>query len=224
MFGDARLREYAEARATQFLAEPFGQAPTVRIHGGPFLPQFLRGRYDDIEVTGSGLRLAELRDSTLDAHVFGAALPPRELLAGRAVTLPCDRVQAQVLIPYPELARLSRVPGLALEYRNGKVIASAALPVPTLGQLTRVSGVAGVELQDDRVALRVRKLTVAGLLLPIPVVNQLLPTLNTSFRLPELPFGLRVLRLDPRSGGVAVDAGAEQVVFTAAPEPVTVPH
>ena len=224
MFGDARLRQYAEARAMQFLAEPFGQAPTVRIHGGAFLPQFLHGRYDDIEVTGTGLRLAELRASSLDAHVYGAVLPPRELLAGRAVTLPCERVRGEVLIPYPEIARLSRVPGLALEYRNGKVIASAALPVPTLGQLARVSGVASVELQDDLVALRVRKLTVAGLLLPIPVVNQLLPTLNTTFRLPVLPFGLRVAHLEPRAGGVAVGAGADQVVFTAQPEPVAVPR
>ncbi len=221
MLGDARLRRYAEAKAMQFLAEPFGQAPDVRIHGGAFLPQFLRGRYEDIEVSGRGLRIAELRDSSLDAHVYGALLPPRDLLAGRTVTLPCERVRAQVLIPYPEIARLSKVPGLALQWRRDKVIASASLPIPTLSQLARVSGVAGVELHDDVVALRVRKVTVAGLLAPIPVVNELLPSLNTSFRLPTLPFGLRVEHLTPGPDGVVVGAGADDVVFTALPAAVS---
>jgi hypothetical protein len=38
----------AERKASEYLTEPFGHPPTVRVHGTPFLTQALRGRYRDI--------------------------------------------------------------------------------------------------------------------------------------------------------------------------------
>ena len=72
----------AERRASEYLSEPFGRPPTVRVHGTPFLTQALRGRYRDVEVSGDGLRLGEISDATLTAHLYDVDLPPRELLGG----------------------------------------------------------------------------------------------------------------------------------------------
>src|SRR5664280_707286 len=77
----------AERKASEYLSEPFGHPPKVRVHGTPFLTQALRGRYGEIEVVGSVLQIGELGMTTLTAHLYNAVLPLRELLGGRTTSL-----------------------------------------------------------------------------------------------------------------------------------------
>ena len=142
--------ELAERRASEYLSEPFGRPPTVRVHGRPFLTQALRGRYRDIEVSGDGLRLGELSGATLTAHIYDAHLPPRELLGGRTTSLPCAHVTGQIVLPYSEVARISRIPGLTFSYEKRRLVATAALPVPGVSQLARVSGEARLTVVGGR--------------------------------------------------------------------------
>jgi hypothetical protein len=204
----------AERKASQYLAEPFGGPPTVRVHGTPFLTQALRGRYGDVEVSGGGLRIGEMAGATLEAHLVNALLPLRELLGGRTTELRCERVDGRIVLPYGEIARLSRIPGLALTYERERLIASASLPVPGINQLARVSGSAVLTVNDGTVWLRVRGLSVAGISLPSLVLSQLLPSLNVPIWIPVLPYGLRVDQLTPLVAGLAVSGSAQMVVFT----------
>jgi len=165
--------ELAERRASEYLSEPFGRPPTVRVHGRPFLTQALRGRYRDIEVSGDGLRLGEIRDATLTAHLHDAQLPPRDLLGGRTTSLPCAHLDGRIVLPYPEVARIARIPGLTLSFEKRRLVATAALPVPVPGvsQLARVSGEAHLTVAAGTVWLRVRGVSVAGISLPRLVLN-----------------------------------------------------
>jgi hypothetical protein len=211
---DRMCATLAEHKASEYLSEPFGHTPTVRLHGTPFLTQALRGRYTDIEVSGGGLQVGEMAGATLDAHLFNALLPPRELLGRRATELPCERVEGRIVLPYGELARVSRIPGLSLTYERDRLVASASLPVPGINQLARVSGEAELIL-DGGLWLRVRGLSVAGISLPGLVLNQLMPSLNVPIPLPELPYGLRLEELKPVASGLIVSGSADQVVFKA---------
>ncbi|MDP9091586.1 MAG: DUF2993 domain-containing protein [Actinomycetota bacterium] len=204
----------AERKASEYLAEPFGHRPSVRIHGIPFLTQALRGRYGAVEVSGGGLRIGQMAGATLEAHLVNAMLPLRELLGGRTTQLRCDRVDGRIVLPYGEIARASRIPGLALTYERERLLASASLPVPGISQLARVSGTAVLTVTDGAVWLRVRGVSVAGISLPSLVLAQLLPSLNVPIWLPLLPYGLRVDQLTPLSAGLAVSGSAENVVFT----------
>lgn len=215
--GDRVCVRLAERRASAYLSEPFGRPPTVRVHGGPFLPQALRGRYRDIEVSGDGLQLGEIRGATLDARLYDAILPARELLGGRATALPCARVDGRIVLPYGEVARISRVPGLTLRFEGQRLIATAALPVPGVSQLARVSGQARLTVVGGAVWLRVRDLSVAGISLPSLVLRQLMPSLNVPIPISALPFGLRLNELRPEESGLLVCASADDVVFSAAP-------
>jgi LmeA-like phospholipid-binding len=208
--------ELAERRASEYLSEPFGRPPTVRVHGRPFLTQALRGRYRDIEVSGDGLRLGELSGATLTAHIYDAHLPPRELLGGRTTSLPCAHVTGQIVLPYSEVARISRIPGLTFSYEKRRLVATAALPVPGVSQLARVSGEARLTVVGGAVWLRVRGLAVAGISLPSMVLKQLTPSLNVQIPLSTLPFGLRLEELKAEASGLLVCASADDVVFTAA--------
>jgi hypothetical protein len=207
----------AERKASEYLTEPFGHPPTVRVHGTPFLTQALRGRYRDITVSGGGLRIGEIAGATLDAHLHLASLPPRELLGGRATELPCERVEGRLVLPYGEIARVSRVPGLALNYERDRLVASASLPIPGLGQVARVSGTAVLSVVDGVVWLRVRGLAVAGFSVPTLVISQLLRALTVPIPLPPLPYGLRLDELRASASGLVVSGSADHVVFAAPP-------
>jgi hypothetical protein len=203
----------AEHKAAEYLSEPFGHRPSVRVHGTPFLTQALRGRFGDIEVSGGGLQIGEMAGATLDAHLYNALLPPRELLGGRTTELPVELVEGRIVLPYGEIARVSHIPGLTLAFESDRLIASASLPVPGINQLARVSGLARLSVIDGAVWLRVRGLSVAGISLPSLVVKQLLPSLNVPIPLPTLPYGLRLDELIPSASGLVVCGSAENVVF-----------
>jgi hypothetical protein len=203
----------AERKASEYLSEPFGHPATVRVHGTPFLTQALRGRYADVEVLG-GLRIGDINGATLVAHLTNAYLPWRELLGRRATELPCERVEGRLVLPYSELARLSRIPGLTLTFDGERLVAGAALPVPGISQLARISGEAVLSLnRAGAVWLQIRDVSVAGITLSSLVLNQLLPTLSVPIPLPRLPYGLRLDELRPTSNGLVVDGSADAVVF-----------
>jgi len=210
---DRILAALAEHKASEYLAEPFGHPPTVRVHATPFLTQALRGRYRDIEVSGGGLQIGEISGATLTARLTNIYLPPRELLSGRATELPCERVVGQLVLPYGELARVSRVPGLSLTYEPGRLVASAALPVPGISQLARVSGEARLTVVSGAVWLQVSGLSVAGISLTALVIRQLLPRMNVPIPLPTLPWGLKLDELEPTASGLVVCGSAAAVVF-----------
>jgi hypothetical protein len=210
---DRVLAALAERKASEYLSAPFGHPATVRLHGRPFLTQALRGCYRDVEVVG-GLRIGEISGATLVAHLTNARLPLRELLGGRTTELPCERVTGRLLLPYSELARLARIPGLSLGFEGERLLATAALPVPGISQLARVSGEAVLTLTGrESVWLQIRGVSVAGITLPSLVLSQLLPTLNVPIALPPLPYGLRLDELRPTASGLVVDGSAEAVVF-----------
>jgi hypothetical protein len=210
---DRVLAATAERKAAEYLSEPFGHPATVRLHGGAFLSQALRGRYRDVEVLGT-LRVGDIHGATLIAHLANAYLPVRELLGGRAHELPCERVTGRLVLPYAELARVAPIPGLSLAFEGERLVATAALPVPGISQLARIGGEAVLSLAPGgAVWLRIRGVSVGGLTLPGLVLNQLLPTLNVPVPLPPLPYGLRLDELRPTASGLVVDGSAEAVVF-----------
>ncbi|MCW2497584.1 DUF2993 domain-containing protein [Jatrophihabitans sp.] len=217
---DQVIARLAERKASEYLEAPLGVPARVRLNGTPFLTQALRGRYTEIEVTSHGLQLGDIAGASLSANLFNSYLPLRDLLGGRARELPCERVVGHVVLPYSELARVAKVPGLSLTFEEGQLIAAASLPVPGISQLARVSGRAELTVTGGSgVWLRVRGIAVAGISLPGIVVNQLLPALNVPIPLPPLPYGLALDSLQPRADGILASGSARAVVFRRLPVP-----
>lgn len=215
---DRYLAGEAERRASAYLSTPLGQAARVRVHARPFLTQAIRGRYHRIEVTATGMQFGALRGTTLHAHLTNSYLPLRALLGRRARELPVERVHGDIVIPYGELARVSRVPGLRFFYRDDRLIVTARLPVPGIGQVAGVSGEARTVIgADGGVSVRVRNISVAGFSVPRIVLAQLVPALEFALPLPPLPYGLRIEQLAPTEHGLRVSGSSQAVVFRAAP-------
>lgn len=215
---DRYLAAEAERRASAYLSTPLGQAARVRVHARPFLTQAIRGRYPRVEVTATDLQFGALRGTTLHAHLTNAYLPLRALLGRRAGELPVEHVHGDLVIPYRELARVSRVPGLRFFYRDERLIVTARLPVPGIGQVAGVSGEAIATISSDGgVSVRVRNIAVAGFTVPRIVLSQLVPELEFAVPLPPLPYGLRIEQLDPTDRGLRVSGSSHAVVFRGNP-------
>ena len=216
---DRALAGLAEQKATDYAAASLGSGARVRVHGAPFLTQAVLGRYGDVEVTAAALTFGVLSGVHLHAHLVNVRLSLPELLRRRASELPVEQVSGEVVLPYDQLATISRVPGLRLDHRDGRLFASAALPVPGLGPLAQVGGEA-VATTDEAggIWLRVRNVSVAGVSLPGVVLNQLVPALAFPIALPPLPYGLRIERLTPTAAGLQV-AGSARAVVLRAPAP-----
>lgn len=204
----------AERKSSEYLSVPFGHPALVRVHGRPFLTQALRGCYRSVEVSGGGLRIGEMTGATLEARLRNIYLPLRDLLGRRTTELPCEHVEGEIVLPFGELARVAKIPGLELKLEDSRLVASAALPVPGFSQLARVSGEAVLTLgPGNAVWLRIRGVSVAGISLPKLVLTQLLPSLNVPIQLPQLPYGLRLDELRPSPAGLVVCGSADAVVF-----------
>lgn len=214
LLSDRVLAELAERKASAYVIAPLGQSARVRVHGEPFLTQAVRGRYREVEVSASEVQLGAFGGVALHAYLHNALLPLRTLLGGRASELPVEHVHANLVLPYSELARVSRIPGLRLAYRGERLIATAPLPIPGLGQLATVSGEAVATISEGGgVWVRVRNVSVAGIAVPGVVLNQLVPALAFPVPLPQLPYGLRIEALTPTVDGLQVSGSAHAVVF-----------
>jgi hypothetical protein len=212
---DRVLMNLAERKASEYASEPFGHPPLVRVHGTVFLTQAFRGRYRRIEVSGGGLKVGDMGGATLDAQLFDADLKPLDLVFGRTRQLPCARVEGRMVLPYGEVARVTHIPALSLNYSSGQLVASAALPIPGVNQIAKVSGHAEINVVEGVVWLRVRGISVAGFsLLPSVVVKQLMPLLHVPIPVPvRLPYGLKLQHLTPTPTGLEIVGAANDVVL-----------
>jgi len=183
-------------------------------------PAEIESRVFDVHVSGAELRLGTMVGARLDAHLVNAYLPLRALLRGRAGELSVERVHGNIVVPYTELGRVSPVPGLRLDFRDGRLIVSAAVPLLGISALARVSGEAVVWVGDrGGVRLRVRDIALAGMSVPAIVLNRIVPAIGFPIPLPPLPFGLRIERLTPIQDGLQVSGSANEVVFRRRADP-----
>jgi hypothetical protein len=217
VIGDRVAVHFAETATSDQLAvnAPFAQKPTVRVHGFPFLTQAVGGRYDDVEISGGGLQLGDIKGARLDAHLYGVHLSLSDAFGNKVQELPIDRVAGDVTLPYAELARLIGVSGLSLGPDAGgavKVTLSASLPV--IGQV-QAGGTAGIVVQGNEVRLRVEKLSAIGVTIPEAVLAPISQSIQVPVTIPALPYGLEITSVRTGTEGVVVSAAARNVVVPA---------
>src|SRR6266568_3939602 len=194
----------ADAAVEKRLAEqaPFDASnkPDVSIRGFPFLTQALGGKYDDIEVSG-------------DAHMHGVHVPFSKALSRDVKSLPIDRVDASVGIPYAEAARLTGIKGLTLS-QGAKGALHVSVPVTVPGSSASVTGTADatVRVSGNRLSYKVGQITAAGVQLPAAVTSAVESQMDGAFTLPSLPYRLEVTGVTATSSGVQVTAHAAHIV------------
>lgn len=105
-FGLAAAGEYQVA---QKMRDKFqlSEDPSVRINGFPFITQALAGDYRDVEISASGVPVADqLRDLEIRANLYHVRIGLSDLLSGNTRDAKIDQVRGSVKIQAADLNRL----------------------------------------------------------------------------------------------------------------------
>jgi hypothetical protein len=192
----------------------------VSVGGIPFLTQVAAGRYDEITIDMSDVQLpaGTARAATLPAlHVVatGVNAAAAEIVQGTA-KVTADQVTGTAVVSYQTLQNLVDLSqyqlkdltfseaGGALKAQATATVAGLSLPLTATADVTVVDGVIEVSLRDA---------TAVGVEVPQIARNYLDSLVNNSItaRLPALPFGLTLDRLNVVASGLAITATGHDV-------------
>jgi hypothetical protein len=181
--------------------------PKVHVHGIPFLTQLFGGTYHNVEVEGKDLTAGDVHDLDADVHLHGAHVSFTRLFTWKIDAVPVDRADATVTMPYTELAALSGVDGLTVRPDGDKLAISA--PLQIAGRTVRVSGTAHAEVTGTSLTVVPDSARAGGAAVPA----ELLRGLRYTIRVTELPFDLRLEKVNVTPDGLAGSATATNITI-----------
>ncbi|MET8151151.1 DUF2993 domain-containing protein [Actinoplanes sp. NPDC049668] len=196
--------------------EATAQPPDVTVEGVPFLTQVLSGNYQEIRIllndfsgpAGNGkkidMKLLDIRAEDVKASLDTLRSGTGDIVAGT--------VTGAGTITYANLADLIGREGLTLSERDGKLIGTA--PIKVLGQTFNASGTVNLAVNDGVVSVTFADVTAEGLPnLPLVrgVVDSLVRQISVDLKVPALPLGMKVQKVEPTPDGLVVTAGASDV-------------
>jgi hypothetical protein len=208
-FGADRVAEkVATDRAETRLAAEGLRDPQVEARGFPFLLQLLDRRFDDVHVTASALEAPAGRARDLEVTATSVSWPENDDASAGSV-------RATGLVPYDEVLRRSGATGVRLESAAGGRVRLRG-EAEVLGQTVPVAAVGRVRPGGRSIRVVPSGFEIDG----VPVDSaSLLDALGARFtltyRLRDLPEGLRVTGVTARPDGFEVVVTGHDVVLPA---------
>ena len=195
--------------------------PDVTIEGVPFLTQVASGKYQEIKIllrdfSGPAGEGRTIKMPLLDVRARDVRAP-LDTLRTRQGDIIATTVTGAGTVDYATLATLTGREGVRLGEKNGKLAVTA--PVKVLDQTVTVNGTANLTVAEGNlVKMRFEQVTAEGLP-SIPLVQNLLNNyakqISVDIRVPALPLGLAVQKVQPTADGLVVTAGASEVPLNA---------
>ncbi len=209
VIGDRVAQQLTDQQAT-------AEKPDVTIAGVPFLTQVLDGRYQEIKIllnnfTGPAGNGKNITMDQLDIRAKDVNAPLDTVRSGNG-DIVAGTVSGVGTLSYANLADLIGQEGLKLSERDGKLVGAA--PFQALGQTFNATGTANLEVREGVVKVTFADVTADGLP-DIPLVRTLVDNyvkqLAFDLKVPALPLGLKVQKVEPRADGLYVTTGASNV-------------
>lgn len=192
--------------------------PEVVVGGVPFLTQALAGRYERIEVTARDVPAGEVQGApvrlrTLTATLRGARVPLADAVSGTVASVPVDRVDARVLVPYEVFARSAGSGRVSVGPEDERLRVRGTVRV--LGRDLRASALSRVRVDDDVLVVTAESFDVGAGPADRLVTRALRDRFDLRVDLGGLPYGLRVDAVRVGADGVAVRASSAGAVLSA---------
>ena len=184
--------------------------PGVNITGFPFLTQAVAGRYRDVRISLTAADLGQPAGTRADVSLRGVRLPLSDVISGSVQQIPVDRVDGTATLSYALLAGQMGGDTALRQEGNGLRITRT---VEVAGQRIPVTASGTVTLDGRDLVIDVQHASGAGVQLPEFLVGQVSDLLGLRYRIPALPFGLRLTGLRPTADGVVVTVAATNAVF-----------
>lgn len=195
-------RTWVEDRIERSLNLP--REPAVRVGGLLFLPQFVRGRFAEVEVEMEELSVEGLVMDRVVVELAGVEFSQGDLLAGRGGTLRVDRGRGRVEVTQESLnAFLSeREVPVTVRLVGPRVRASTSIEV--LDQEITATARGPLRLEDGALVFDPERVRVDDAI-DVPT-----DSLSFEFDLPVPLQGMRYERVQVRDGVVVVRASLDQ--------------
>ena len=196
----------------------FASRPDVEVRGVPFLTQVLAGRYDRVDVVARDVDAGEVAGtpvqvSRLSATLRGARVPLQDALDGTVTSVPVDRVDARVLLPFSVLQRSTDVGDLTVAPEGDRLRLRGSVEV--FGQEVTGSALSRLTVEDGAVVVTAESVDVGNDLANDLLGRAVEDRFDVRVPLRGLPYGLEVQAVRVQPDGLAVTArGADTVLST----------
>ena len=198
----------------------FTSRPEVDVRGVPFLTQVLDGRYDRVDVVARDVDVGEVAGtpvqvSRLSATVRGARVPLEDAVSGTVTSVPVDRVDARVLLPFSVLQRSTDVGDLTVAPEGDRLRLRGSVEV--FGQDFTGTALSRLTVEDGTVVVTAESVDVGNDLANDLVGRALEDRFDVRVPLRGLPYGLQVDAVSVQPDGLAVTARATDTVLSTPP-------
>jgi hypothetical protein len=184
--------------------------PSVDITGFPFLTQAVAGRYDAVRIGLTAADLGQPAGTRADVVLHGVRVPLSSVISGSVSTVPVDRIDGTVAVPYALLSSKIGSDTRVTREGNGLRITKT---VDILGQRLPLTAVGQVTLDGSDLVVHVREATGVGVDVPSWLLRRGAQLLDLRYAVPKLPFGLKLTSVTPSATGVNAGIAAKNVVL-----------
>jgi DUF2993 family protein len=185
--------------------------PDVTVRGFPFLTQAFAGKYDEVELSASDLTAGGGRISKLDVTLRGAQVPLGAALSGSVLRVPVDAVRATLLLSYADLNTQLRDRRLTVSAAGDQLRVTGSVQV--LGRTVAASAVSSVAVSGTSVVVTARRFEVGNAMADRAVTAALAGRFDFVVRLGELPYGLKLSKVEVTPAGVVGTAAGANTVL-----------
>jgi LmeA-like phospholipid-binding len=202
----------AEKKVAEQIAQQGGLqgTPDVDITGFPFLTQVIAGRYEDVRIRLTAEELGQPAGTRAAVSLRGVHVPLSDAISGSVDQIPVDRVDGTATLSYALLAAQLGGDTTVRQEGDGLRITKT---VTVFGQELPVTAAGTVRLEGNVLSVDVRQVSGAGVQIPSALVSRVSHLLDLEYKIPALPFGLRLSSVTPAADGVVVQVGATDTVL-----------
>lgn len=209
---DRVTESFAEKAIADRIDAELDQRPKVEIGGFSFLLQAMRGRYDDITVSGDRASQSGLGVSDFTAELKGVDIPLSDAVEGSVSRVPTELIRGSAVVGFPDLAEVAGN-GIAIE-ADGKERVRVTGTLTLAGERVEASAVSEVSISTTKLTVRAVSFQVNGVVAPAAVQRAIRDLLDVSVNLPTLPYELKVEDVSVTDDGIRLAASARGVVLT----------
>ena len=182
------------------------ERPAVTLHGTFFLPQVVRGRYSDVDITVRDLVAGPLRIDRVHAELRGVRLSFHDVLTRQAGPVVVEKSQEDATLGYDDINRYLKATGRPITITtapDGQAKLTGTVTV--LGHSVSASALARFAPRDGDLAVVPTQLDTHT---PLDRASELLLGQRFSFVVPldPLPFGQELTSIRPGKTGIAIRA------------------
>jgi len=191
------------------------EPPVVHVRGFAFVPQVVRGAYNEVDVQTRGITSGPLRVKQVDSQLFDVRVPFHDLLVQDIRQVGIGRSVEDVTLLYADLNAYFDATGRPLQLsagENGGVRITGS--VNLLGRSVATSAEVDVSVSDAIVRLTPSKIDTGSSVLDQASRLLLDQRLTLSVPLGTLPFGHQLTQASSAADGIRLTAEGRAVVIT----------